>query len=158
MEMKFEIIGNKQLEIGDIFYCTPNQELNEFGPDAFITGTDQILIMDDSDEDDEGNYGVLVNGGRTVWFKTGQKVVRLAHYRDMMRVIEMVQEGNPDMEVGPNDSGTLIENMIAEYPDMQVDLLAGLGDDLFDDKESDNDKESNNDKEIDDEDLSDLPF
>lgn len=151
MEMKFEIIGAKQLEIGDIFYCTPNQELNEFGPDAFITGTDQILIMDDSDEDDEGNYGILVNGGRTVWFKDGENVVRLAHYRDMMRVIKMVQEGNPDMAVGPNDSGTLIENIIDEYPDIQIDLLAEL-DALSGDKKSDNDKEIN------DEDLSDLPF
>ena len=149
--MKFEIIGARQLELGDIFYCTPNQELNEFGPDALITGTDQILIMDD--EYDEGNRGILVNGGRTVWFKANEKVVRLAHYGDMIRVIEMVKEGNPDMAVGPNDNGTLIDDFITDFPDMQIDLLAEL-DALSDDKESDKD----NDKEIDDEDLSDLPF
>jgi len=127
MKLKFEIINAREIQDGDIFYCTPDFEMNEFGPDHFITGTDQIFIKDDDfDEDDDGNYAILVNGGWTVWFRPDEKVVRLAEYGDLIRIITMVKEGNPDMAVGPNDSGTLVDQVKAQNPDLNIDLLAGL--------------------------------
>ena len=156
MELNFDIINAREIEDGDIFYCTPDFEMNEFGPDYFITGTDQIFIKDDYfDEDDDGNYAILVNGGWTVWFRPDEKVVRLAHYGDMMRIITMVKEGNPELEVGPNDSGTLIDKVRAHNPDLNVDLLAGLG--PLNSLDGNIDEEDGNDnKDQDDDDT--LPF
>ncbi len=140
MKFKFEIILATELESGDIFYCTPDFGLNEFGADYFITGTDQIFIKDDYyDEDDDGNYAILVNGGWNIWFKPGEKVVRLAHYSELVRVIDMVKEGNPDMILGPNDSVTIIEQMKADNLGFNIDLLSRFGDDIdFKDHEGSN--------------------
>ena len=44
MEFKFEIILATELEDGDIFYCTPDFDMNDFGENYLITGTDQIFI------------------------------------------------------------------------------------------------------------------
>jgi len=147
MKLKFEIVPARELEDGDIFYCTPDFEMNEFGEDYFITGTDQIFIKDDYyDEDDDGNYAILVNGGWSIWFRPNEKVVRLAHYSKLIRVIEMVKEGNPDMAVGPNDSLTLIDQMRADNPDYNKDLLSGLN--LNFDFEDDEDKANPDDDEL----------
>ncbi|MBK9567304.1 MAG: hypothetical protein IPO37_19685 [Saprospiraceae bacterium] len=140
MKLKFEIVPVRELEDGDIFYCTPDFEMNEFGEDYFITGTDQIFIKDDYyDEDDDGNYAILVNGGWHVWFRPDEKVVRLAHYSKLIRVIDMVKEGNPDMSIGPNDSTTIINHLQAEHPEFNIDLLSGLDINLeFDDEDKQN--------------------
>lgn len=125
MKLTFVSIDARQLVDGDIFYCTPDFKLNEFGPEYVLTGTDQIFIRDDyHDEDDEGNHSILVNGGHIVWFKEGEKVVRLGHYSNLIRIIEMVKEGNSDMNLGPNDITTLIQDLPGDPPD----LLNGLGD------------------------------
>ncbi|MGB4958856.1 MAG: hypothetical protein WBO36_05225, partial [Saprospiraceae bacterium] len=100
--------------------------------DYVITGTDQIFIKDDYyEEDDEGNYGILVNGGWNIWFKPNEKVVRLAHYSKLIRILEMVKEGNPDMELGPNDSTTIIDQWASDHPEFNNDLLSNF--DLDDD-------------------------
>lgn len=121
MELKFTIINAREIEDGDMFYCTPDFDLNEFGPHYILTGTDQIFIKDDYvDEDEIGNYGIMVNGGHEVWFEPGAKVVRIGHYRDLVRVIEMVQEGNPEMNLGPSDANTIIDRLRAERPDLDI--------------------------------------
>ncbi len=152
MELKFEIIGARELKNGDIFYCTPDFDLNEFGENYLITGTDQIFIKDDDedDEDEDGNFGVLVNGGGSVWFTEDDKVIRLAHYRDLVRIIAMVKEGNPEMQVGPNDSQTIIEKLKEDNPDFGRDLLKDLDIDL--DKLI-KDEENKNFDDLDDDDL-----
>ena len=127
MKLKFEIILAEDLVDGDIFYCTPDPELNDFGPHHELTGTDQIFIRDDFNEyDDEDNYSILVNGGWTIWFKPEEKVVRLGHYSDLVRVIEMVKEGNPKMELGPNDIITKVDYLIETGHLKDIDLLANL--------------------------------
>ena len=127
MKLNFEVILATDLESGDIFYCTPCYELNEFGEDFALTGTDQIFIMDDYyEEDDDDNYAVLVNGGWRIWFKPGEKVVRLGHYRNLIRIIEMVEEGNPEMDLGPNDIMTELELIKEVVPELDVDLLSRL--------------------------------
>lgn len=152
MELKFEVIAAKEIEVGDIFYCTPDFDMNEFGQDVLITGSDQIFIMDDLDDEDEcGNYSILVNGGWTITFKSGQKVVRLAHYRDILRVLEMVKLGEPDMQVGENDSTTLIHEFMEDNPHMKFDLLDGM--DLNIEGAGDEDEEAGRDEEDED-----LPF
>lgn len=129
MKLNFEVIDASQLADGDIFYCTPNYEMNDFGPDHLLTGTDQILIRDDyHDEDDMGNYSIIVNGGYTIWFAKDEKVVRLGHYSDLIRVIEMIKEGNPDMELGPNDITTITHDLMENHPDFFKELPG----DLFD--------------------------
>jgi hypothetical protein len=131
MKLKFEIIPATALESGDIFYCTPDSELNEFGVDFVLTGTDQIFITDDYyDEDEDGNYAILVNGGWNIWFRPDEKVVLLAHYSDLIRVIEMVKEGNPDMELGPNDMLATMDQLRADYPSFDNDLLSKLNFDI----------------------------
>lgn len=125
MKLKFEVILAQDLGDGDIFYCTPDPDLNEFGDHFDLTGTDQIFIRDDFNEyDDEDNYSILVNGGWTIWFKHGEQVVRLGHYSDFIRVIEMVKEGNPNMELGPNDIMTKIEYLKETGHLKDLDLLA----------------------------------
>lgn len=132
MKLKFEVILATELQPGDMFYHTVDPELNEVGDHYELTGTDQIFIMDDiygwddiddMEEDDDidldipppiaedAHYGILVNGGWTIWFGQEEKVVRLGHYTDLIRVIEMVKEGNPEMDLGPNDINTKIENL-----------------------------------------------
>ncbi len=145
MKFKFEIIPARELKDGDIFYCTPDFDMNEFGQDFAITGTDHLFIRDDYyDEDDNGNYAILVNGGWNIWFKPDEKVVRLAHYRNLIRIIDMVKEGNPDMELGPNDSITIIDKMVADHPELNKDLLSKLDLDIDfkdDDESGPNDDE-----------------
>lgn len=127
MEIKFEVIKPEETNLGDIFYCTPDVELNEFGEDVFITGSDQIFIVDDhSGEDEDGNYEILVNGGWTIVFKPNQKVVRLAHYQDILRILDMVKLGHPDMDLGANDSNTIVEEFLKDHPEMEIDLLAEI--------------------------------
>ena len=136
MKLKFEVIPANELQDGDIFYCTPDFDLNEFGPEYLIMGTDQIFIRDDfNEEDDEGNYSILVNGGWTIWFVPDAKVVRLAHYSDLLRVIDMVKLGNPDMPVGANDSNTLIEEYFEMFPEQQKSPLDDLDINLDDFKD-----------------------
>ena len=125
MKLTFEVIDARKLDDGDIFYCTPDFEMNEFGPQYLITGTDQIFIRDDYfDEDEEGNHSVVVNGGHIIWFKKDEKIVKLGHYSNLVRIMEMVKEGNRDMNLGPNDIHTLIDDLPGNPPD----LLEGLGD------------------------------
>lgn len=146
MKFKFEVIPATELESGDIFYCTPDPEINEFGIDYGLTGTDQIFIVDDFyEEDDEGNYAVLVNGGWNIWFRPEEKVVRLAHYRELIRVIDMVKEGNPDMELGPNDIITKIDQIKEENPSFNIDLLSQFDWDrnIFDDDDMKHDDGEN---------------
>jgi hypothetical protein len=147
MKLNFEAILATELDSGDIFYCTPDEELNEFGEDYTLTGTDQIFIKDDYyDEDDDGNYAILVNGGWNIWFRPGEKVVRLAQYSELVRVIDMVKEGNPDMALGPNDNITAIQDYLLIHPE-QNNLLEDLDidfDDLGKDK-TDDDQENNED-------------
>jgi hypothetical protein len=147
MEFKFEVILATDLKSGDIFYCTPDEELNEFGEDYTLTGTDQIFIKDDYyEEDDEDNHAILVNGGWHIWFRPGAQVVRLAHYRDLVRIIEMIKEGNPSLQLGPNDNITAIHDYLEIHPEHN-NLLANLKinlDDLKnkylkDDKDKDDD-------------------
>lgn len=127
MKLTFDIILACDLEDGDIFYCTPNFDLNEFGPAFLITGTDQIFITDDfNDSDDLGNTSVIVNGGHVIWFTENEKVVKIGHYRDFIRVIEMIKIGNPEMAIGPNDSGTLIDELMAANPQFKNTLLDDL--------------------------------
>lgn len=129
MKLNFEVILAEELGDGDIFYCTPDPELNEFGLDSDLTGTDQIFIRDDFNEyDDEDNYSILVNGGWTIWFRPDEKVVRLGHYRDLIRVIEMVKEGHPNMDLGPNDIITKIDYLRETGHIKDRDLLSDLGD------------------------------
>jgi hypothetical protein len=131
MKLKFEVIPVKELESGDIFYCTPNPDMNEFGEDHVLTGTDQIFIKDDYyEEDDDDNYAILVNGGWHIWFKPHEKVVRLGRYNDLVRVIEMVQEGNPEMELGPNDILTKADALRDSDPELYDARIAGLQIDL----------------------------
>lgn len=124
MVFKFDIIAATELEDGDIFYCTPNPDLNEFGPYYETSGTDQIFIRDDHyGQDENDNMGVAINGGHVVWFAPGEKVVRLGHYGKLIRVLEMVKLGNPEMEVGPNDFRTIFNKFSEEYPDQARDIL-----------------------------------
>lgn len=148
MKIKFEVIPVEKLQAGDIFYCTPCYELNEFGEDWALTGTDQIFIMDDYyDEDEDDNYAVLVNGGWHVWFRPDEKVVRLGRYSELVRIIGMVEEGNPDMNLGPNDILTEIDYIQEHLPETRIDLLANLN--LNDDIDEDNDdKPLENDDEL----------
>lgn len=147
MEIKFEVIPATELEGGDIFYCTPDAALNDFGVDYDLTGTDQIFIKDDYyDEDDDGNYAILVNGGWNIWFRPDEKVVRLAHYSDLVRIIDMVKEGNPNMELGPNDIITKIDQIKADNPSLNFNLLSSLDLDMNtfkDDDMNDGDEENN---------------
>ena len=69
----------------------------------------------------------MVNGGWTIWFRPEEKVVRLGHYSDLIRVIEMVKESNPKMELGPNDIITKVDHLIETGHLKNVDLLANLG-------------------------------
>ncbi|MBK8051970.1 MAG: hypothetical protein IPK35_01485 [Saprospiraceae bacterium] len=148
MKFKFEVILATELDSGDIFYCTPDEELNEFGEDYTLTGTDQIFIKDDYyDEDDDGNYAILVNGGWNIWFRPGEKVVRLGHYRKLVRVIDMIKEGNPDMALGPNDNITAIQNYLLIHPE-QNNLLEGWDIDFNDLKKDEKDGDNNNDDEL----------
>ena len=127
MKLKFEVIPVTELKSGDIFYCTPCYELNEFGEDFALTGTDQIFIMDDYyEEDDDDNYAILVNGGWHIWFKPGEKVMRLGKYRKLIRIIEMVQEGNPEIDLGPNDIFTEMDYIKNYLPEMDTDPLSRL--------------------------------
>jgi hypothetical protein len=127
MQLTFEVIPVIELEIGDIFYCTPDEEMNEFGEDYTLTGTDQIFIKDDYyEEDDDDNHAILVNGGWHIWFKPGDKVVRLGKYNDFIRIINMVKQGHPDMELGPNDNIGAIHDFLEVHPEYNVDLLAAL--------------------------------
>lgn len=151
MKLKFDVILAKDIMEGDIFYCNPNPEMNDFGPSAIVTGTDQIFIMDDlyDDNEESGDHSIVVNGGYVIWFTAEEKVVRLAHYSDLIKVIEMVQLGNPDMQIGPNDANTLIDGMIEEDPTFRVDLLAGfdLNQHITDEDEEDHDGEKDEDEE-----------
>mgnify|MGYP000870928251 CR=1 FL=1 len=158
MKLKFEVILATELQIGDMFYHTIDPELNEVGEHYELTGTDQIFIMDDiygwddvddmeiDDDDDldipppvseDAHYGILVNGGWTIWFSPDEKVVRLGHYSDLIRVIEMVKEGNPNMELGPNDIMTKIDYLKETGHLKDVDLLANLDNTDFDKNEDD---------------------
>lgn len=129
MKLNFEVIPATELEDGDIFYCTPDFELNEFGDYFELTGTDQIFIRDDFNEyDDENNFSIIVNGGWAIWFRPEEKVVRFGHYRDLIRIIEMVKEGNPVMNLGPNDLMTKIEYLKETGHIKEKDLLGGLDD------------------------------
>lgn len=129
MKFKFDIIAATELKDGDIFYCTPNPGLNDFGPFYETSGTDQIFIRDDYyDHDEDENYGVAINGGYVIWFAPEEKVVRLAHYGDLIRVLDMVKMGNPQMQVGPNDFTTLFSKFIMEYPDQARGLMDSLDD------------------------------
>ena len=124
MKLKFEIIYASETADGDIFYCTPCSELNEHGPHFELSGTDQIFIRDDYyDHDEDNNYGIAVNGGNVIWFKPKEKVVRLAHYGDLIRIMEMVQKGNPDMEVGPNDFMTKLNDYLEANPEQADNLF-----------------------------------
>lgn len=157
MEINFKVIPARELSDGDIFYCTPDPELNEFGIDAALTGTDQILIRDDYyDEDDDGNYGILVNGGRSVWFRPNEKVVVLAHYGELLRIIDMVKEGHPDMQLGENDINGMLHDFYEVHPELQPDLLAGL--DLPEHLLRGSDDEQNEDDAEEDIDEDELPF
>lgn len=143
MKLTFEIVLAENLQSGDIFYCTPDFELNEFGEDFSITGTDQIFIHDDFyDIDEEDNYGVLVNGGRHIWFKPEEKVIKLGHYRDLVRILEVIKESNEDLNLGPNDIITLTDTILEDNPDLFTDLTSGLnllGDQPESDEDEDND-------------------
>ncbi len=144
MKLKFEVIPATDLLDGDIFYCTPDFDLNEFGPEYLITGTDQIFIRDDfNEEDDEGNYSILVNGGWTIWFVPDATVVRLAHYRDLLRIIDMVKLGNPEMPIGANDSTTILSEYFETFPEQQRSPL----DDLDINPEDFKDKSKNKDED-----------
>ena len=131
MKLKFEIIYATETEDGDIFYCTPSPELNEFGPYFETSGTDQIFIRDDYyDHDEDDNYAIAVNGGQVIWFLPKEKVVRLAHYGDLMRIMEMVKKGNPNMAVGPNDFMTKLNDFLEANPEQADNLLNDFDIDL----------------------------
>ena len=150
MNLKFEVIFAEDLADGDIFYCTPDPDINDFGPLYELTGTDQIFIRDDFNEyDDDDNYSILINGGGILWFKPDEHVVRLGHYSDLIRIIEMVKEGNPSMELGPNDMMTKIDYLKETGHIKEVDLLANLDLDI-----NTEENDINNAKLYDDE----LPF
>lgn len=149
MKLKFEVIPATELEDGDIFYCTPDYELNEFGVHCDLTGTDQIFIRDDFNEyDDDDNYSIIVNGGWTIWFRPEEKVVRLGHYSELIRIIHMVKEGNPSMALGPHDIMTNVDDLKEAGHIKDVDLPS-----LLDDIESEEPSKSDNNYGDDD-----LPF
>ncbi len=115
MEINFKVINASKLEDGDVFYCTPNPEMNVFGPNFMITGTDQIFIRDDHyDNLEDGTHAVVVNGGYIIWFKPDEHVVVLTHYSELLRILDMVKEGNPQLNVGANDFHTLLSEQIEQ--------------------------------------------
>lgn len=140
-----------------ISFCSPDPVLNEFGVDVELTGTDQIFIRDDFyGIDDHNNHGILVNGGCHIWFRPKEKVVKLAQYSELIRVIEMVKEGNPSMELGPNDFNTRIYEFEELYgPNSRDHLLKSDIDYLKFDESKNSDI---TDEENDDEDENELPF
>jgi hypothetical protein len=154
VNLNFEVILATELQIGNMSYHTIDPELNEVGDHYELTGTDQIFIMDDiygwdddddmEDDDDidldippaiseDSHYGILVNGGWTIWFKPDEKVVRLGNYGELIRIIDMVKLGNPKMDLGPNDIITEIEYLKETGHLKERDLLDEL--DNFDKKD-----------------------
>ena len=91
----------------------------------------KFFIRDDYyDHDDDDNYAIAVNGGQVIWFLPKEKVVRLAHYGDLMRIMEMVKKGNPNMAVGPNDFMTKLNDFLEANPEQADNLLNDFDIDL----------------------------
>lgn len=115
---------------------------------------DDMEIDDDIDLDipppiaEDAHYGILVNRGWTIWFRQDEKVVRLGHYTDLRRVIDMVKLGNPHMDLGPHDIMTNVDDLKEAGHIKDVDLPS-----LLDDIESEEPSKSDDNYGDDD-----LPF
>ena len=113
MEINFRVVKASDLKDGDVFYCTPSPKYNEYGPNFLVTGTDQIFIKDDDfGTHEDGVHSVVVNGGHIIWFEPEDQVIVLTHYSELLRVLDMVKEGNPNLNIGANDFHTLLDEAI----------------------------------------------
>jgi hypothetical protein len=134
MEINFKVINASELQDGDVFYCTPNPEINDFGPNFIITGTDQIFIRDDHyDNLEDGTHAVVVNGGYIIWFRPEENVIVLTHYSELLRVFDMVKEGNPQLNVGENDFNTLLSERLENGEKIISPLDILMNSDIYDD-------------------------
>ena len=77
--MKYKKV--KYLKDGDVFWFTPDPELNPelMGDDWVLTGLDQVFIRDDYNHET-----MLVNGGFELCINPNEMVLVITTYREMM--------------------------------------------------------------------------
>ena len=74
-----------KIKDGDIIYFDLGNGLNNdlIGIDSAITGTDVLMIVDDSSLFYEGSF--LVNGGHEVFFDEKQRIYKIGHYSELLK-------------------------------------------------------------------------
>lgn len=81
-------IKAKELNNGDIFYFTPNEELNDWlGEFALTAGSDMIFIVDDVEITDD-DFVIYTNGGFDLNLNPDDYVYYMGHYSEILTFVE----------------------------------------------------------------------
>ncbi len=81
--MKGRFIKAIEIEDGDIFYTQLSYSMDNdhlIGDDFLLTGTDVILIADDT-----WDNPMLVNGGHLFWYDEDTVVFKIGHYSNIVK-------------------------------------------------------------------------
>tara|TARA_R110000824_G_scaffold6935_7_gene31802 strand:+ start:479 stop:784 length:306 start_codon:yes stop_codon:yes gene_type:complete len=97
--MTGELIKASKLNDGDIFYLSIASTNNEhwIGEDHDLTGADMILIADDCSE--LHNNMIMVNGGFNVYVEPKQKVIRIAHYSELIDLRDSFKKSKSKIKI-----------------------------------------------------------